>query len=474
MKTIRQQLTRKLLLAVGLLIGAGGVAVYLCARAALQAQFDAALRAKAEALATLTEQKASGVMIDFAEEQMRGFDAGGSDFFELRRADGSTVERSPSLRDAHLPLRHGTPEAPMFWNLKLPEGKPARAIEIKFRPQPDGLPKGVAPTDAILVIASVRRDLDRTLATLQLVLAGCGLALLAGTGLVVPRLLRRELTPLQRLAEHAARIDATSLSTRFPTADLPGELAPITTRLNELLARLEESFERERRFTSDVAHEFRTPIAELRSLAELVIKLPDTRAADTDHEVLAIALHLESVLIRLLALARGERNELPGKCERVTLAPLVEDVCRRLQRQAGARELAFHWRAPADAEITSDPVLLRSILTNLVDNAVEYTPRGGAVDLEASVNHGRFKVCVVNTVENLEERDLPRLFDRFWRKDTARTNDGHMGLGLPLARTFARAIGCNLTATFASPGQLVLALEEMQTPIQEAKRPGSS
>jgi two-component system sensor histidine kinase QseC len=277
------------------------------------------------------------------------------------------------------------------------------------------------------------------------------------------------MTPLQQLAEHAARIDAASLSTRFPTANLPGELAPITARLNELLARLEESFERERRFSSDVAHEFRTPIAELRSLAELVIKLPDTRAANTDQEVLAIALHLESVLTRLLALARGGRNELPRQRERMPLAPTVEDVCRRFQRQAGARELAFHWRAPADAEITSDPVLLRSILTNLVDNAVEYTPRGGAVDVEATLNHGRFTVRIVNTVENLEERDLSRLFDRFWRKDTARTNDGHTGLGLSLARTFAHALGCELTATFAGPGRLavILAEAERESPIAE-------
>ena len=127
-------------------------------------------------------------------------------------------------------------------------------------------------------MASVRRELDRTLATLQLVLAGSGLLLLAATALVVPRVLRRELKPLQSLAAEAARIDAASLSARFATEGLPGELAPIAARLNELLARLEDSFERERRFSSDVAHEFRTPVAELRSLAELAIKLPDTRA----------------------------------------------------------------------------------------------------------------------------------------------------------------------------------------------------
>ena len=132
-----------------------------------------------------------------------------------------------------------------------------------------------------------------------------------------------------------------TLSARFATEGLPGELAPIAARLNELLARLEDSFERERRFSSDVAHEFRTPVAELRSLAELAIKLPDTRAADADHETLAIALHLESILTHLLALARGEAGGLPVQRERVELAALLQNVCDPFREKARARELDF-------------------------------------------------------------------------------------------------------------------------------------
>lgn len=466
MTTIRQQLTRKLLLAVGLLIGGGGVAVYLSARAALQAQFDVALSAKAQALIALIEQKASGIKTDFTDEQMRSFETNGSDSFELWMPDGSAVKRSPSLRDAHLPFRHGTLEAPAFWNVTLPEAAPARAIGIRFRPQPG---KGVVPSDAILVMASVRRDLDRTLATLQLVLAGCGLLLLAGTALVVPRLLRRELAPLQQLAAAAARIDAASLSTRFPDANLPGELAPITARLNELLARLENSFERERRFSSDVAHEFRTPVAELRSLAELAIKLPDTRTAETDHDFRAIALHLESILTRLLTLARGEQAGLPVQRERVVLAPLVQNVVEKFRAKAATRQLALSCQAPGDAAAQTDPVLLRSILTNLVDNAVEYAPSGGSVEVEAGASHGRFTLRVSNTVRDFDERDLPLLFQPFWRKDAARTADGHAGLGLALARTFARALGCELTATLAEPARLTLTLTELEPAPQRER-----
>jgi len=458
MITIRQQLTRKLLITVGLLIAVSGVAVYACTRAALRAQFDSALHTKAQALTTLTEQKRGKVKIDFSDKQMPSFERGGADFFEVWLANGTPVERSPSLGEAHLPLHYRSQASPAFWNLTLSNGMIVRAIGFEFRPTVDDPKPEAMATDAILVVASNRRNLDRTLFTLALVLTGGGLLSLAATGLVVPRVLRRELSPLQHLAEHAARIDAASLSARFPSGDLPGELAPITVRLNELLARLEDSFERERRFSSDVAHEFRTPIAELRSLAELAIKLPDARLPNADHEILAIALHLESILTRLQTLARGERNQVSTERERVALSPLVEDICQKVQTKAAARRLAFEWQVPSNGEISSDPILLRSIVTNLVDNAVEYTPSGGTVNLKASAEADQFTVQVTNSVDDIGEADLPHLFDRFWRKDSARTNNGHTGLGLSLSRTFAHALGCELTASFIAPGRLALTL----------------
>ena len=468
MNTIRQQLTRKLLLTVGLLLAAGGLGVYVCARTALLAQFDAALRAKAEAIATLTEQKGGHLQIEFADEHMHGFDAGGSDFFELWQADETPVERSRTLQGAHLPLRRGPPEVPLIWNVTLPGGRAGRAVGLEFRAQPaDEKPEAAGPAGAILVVASLRHDLDRTLVTLQLVLAGGGVLLLAATALIVPRVLRRELTPLQRLADEAAQIDAASLSARFPVEGLPGELTPITARLNELLARLEDSFERERRFSSDVAHEFRTPVAELRSLAELAIKLPDARAENADHETLAIALQLESMLKHLLALARGEQGALAVERQRTALTPLVQDVCAGFRAKAAARQLVLNCCAEAAGEINTDPGLLRSILTNLVDNAVAYSPPGGSVEVQAAMQDDRFTVRVVNAVEHLDERDLPRLFERFWRKDAARSSDGHTGLGLALARVFAQSLGCELTAQFMAPKRLALTLAQVKQPISK-------
>jgi len=266
--------------------------------------------------------------------------------------------------------------------------------------------------------------------------------------------LRRELAPLDALAEQATHINADSLATRFPTNSLPGELTPISSRLNDLLARLEQSFERERRFSADLAHELRTPIAELRTLAEVALKWPETREAATDREALAIAMQMEGVVTRLLAVLRNEHAQLPLLTERVHLAPLLESVWRPFAERATNKQLKVTRAVPDGAEVETDPVLLRSILTNLVDNAMEYTPRGGAVRIEAEAETTQFTLQVTNTCDDLTAQDVSHFSERFWRKDSARSDRHHSGLGLSLVKAFSGRLGLRLEARLVDPSTL--------------------
>src|SRR5260221_11495301 len=164
MKTIRQQLTRKLLLTLGLLFVLGGLGIYYCVRVALLAQFDAALRAKAQAIASVIEQKGDRLNIEFSDEYMRGFGKGGRDYYEFWRDGEQSVERSESLGDAHLERRHGTLNTPLFWNLTLAHGRDGRAIGLKFQPHFEEDKKNrSAPIEVILEVASKRRNLAETL-----------------------------------------------------------------------------------------------------------------------------------------------------------------------------------------------------------------------------------------------------------------------------------------------------------------------
>jgi len=458
MRTIRRQLTWKLLLAFTLPLIIGGIAVFFSTRAALLEQFDTMLRTRALAIVTVTRQSGGRVDVEVTDSFMRGSDEEDAPgFFQMWHMDGTILKRSVSAPAAGLPSLFGTPDKPKFWNVTLPSGSAGRAIGLKFTPQisKEEHPPSV-PNEVILVVASNREELNETLTTLAFALLGCGAGLLAVTVVIVPRLLRRELAPLDALAEQATHINADSLATRFPTISLPGELTPISSRLNDLLARLEQSFERERRFSADLAHELRTPIAELRALAEVALKWPETREAATDREALAIAMQMEGVVTRLLALLRNEHAQLPVLTECVHLAPLIEGVWRPFTERAAGKQLKVTRTVSDGAEVETDPVLLRSILTNLLDNAVEYTPRGGTVRVEAKAETTQFTLQVTNTCDDLTADDVSHFSERFWRKDNARSNSKHSGLGLSLVKAFSERLGLQFKARLVDPSTLTI------------------
>lgn len=460
MKSIRRQLTRELVLVLALLLGVGLVAIYVAIWQMLVASFDATLHAQALAVSALTESEAGRVQFDFSNDFLHEFGAEHPrSYFELRDSAGGDLKGSPSLRGNHLPFRtEGTPDRPIYWNLILPNGRKARAVSFSFSPKPADDRSGSATAPLVrLVVAADSHGLNENLGGMFAAVAGGGGLLLLAVILAIPHLLKRGLVPLNQLGEQVARIDATSLAVRFPTVDLSAELQPIANRLNDLLARLEVSFERERRFSADLAHEFRTPVAELRSLAECSLKWPDTRDAAADRDFLAIAAHMEMLITSMLTLARGECGSLVASLAPVEFGQLVTQSWQQFAERAATRQLRVSLGLTND-KVTADPVLLRSILSNLFDNAVAYAPAGTELRISGRKTARGYEMQIANSAAGLVATDLPLLFDRFWRKESSRSGDEHSGLGLSLARTFANAMGWQITAELDAQGWLIFTL----------------
>ncbi len=459
MKSIRRRLTLTLLPGFALLLLASSSAIYYSTRAALLGEFDAGLRAKALTIMSLTEQGQDGIQAELPETFFRDSNNDGSpQFYELWQTDGKIRARSASLKDTDLPRQFGSPSAPMFWDLSLPGHSAGRAIGLKFSPKvEDDTAKRSAPLEAIVVVAADRRSLDATLNTLATVLVVAGLLTICITVPVVNFSLRRGHAPLGHLSQQAAAISADSLQTRFPADGIPDELQPITARLNDLLGRLEESFARERRFSADLAHELRTPLAELRSHAEVELAWPEGGESEKHRETLEIALQMEAMVTRLLDLARCENGKISLQNESVSVASLVEEVWRPLAGKAKGKGLAVNFTVATDARLQTDRALFRSILVNLFSNAVEYAPPGGRVKIAWRGEAAEFTVN--NTVGDLTAADVPHLFERLWRKDKSRSGNEHCGLGLALSREFAALLGFNLTARLSGEKMLTLSLE---------------
>ncbi|MCI0641127.1 MAG: ATP-binding protein [Gemmataceae bacterium] len=441
MKSIRRHLLMSLLVGLTLVLSAGSVALYLRARAILTSEFDRAQRAEAALLVAQTEDDSEKVQLDLVDLTLPEYDHDA--YYQLRVPDGQTVARSPSLGFDDLPAREG--------DLVLPNGRPGRAIVVQFVPMPaeEDQPPNPHPPTVTLVVARDRAGLDRTLAGIGAGLLLVGAVVLVATALIVTLAVRRGLAPLDAVGQQAATIRASTLRTRFATSAMPAELRPIAERLNDLLARLDEAFQRERRVTADIAHELRTPIAELRTLAEVGVKWPEEAAFQ---DALQIAQRMETLVTGLLALARHDAGHEVVAREPVALRTLVDEVWSPLAERARSRQLDV--AIDVTGQWQTDPTLLRMIIGNLIGNAVEYASERGRIRVAG--NESRLDIS--NTTDQLTREDLPHLFERFWRKDAARTHDGHSGLGLTLARAATAALGLELSAEMPDAATLRISL----------------
>lgn len=462
MRSIRRQLTLGVLAALALALGGLGAATYWALRDSIYDQFDDGLRVKALFIVTATQQRNNQIKVEFSDGFLREFDYDvAKDFFQVFDEHGASLTRSDSLWGRDLQLRTGTLEAPVYWDLELPNGKPGRAIGIEFAPDQKNRRGLRKETDMVarVVVASDRSYIVGLLGKLNMTFAIAGVATIGVILLAVPLVLRRGLKPLSALAEQTSRIDADSLTERFPVENLPAELKPIAGRLNDLLARLGSSFDRERRFSANLAHELRTPLAELRSQAELALKWPEERTAESDKAVLEIAMQMEALVARMLELARAEQTRIAIERETVELGSLVEGVLEPLAETIRRRGLNVARLISPSMMLSTDAVLMRSIITNLLENAVNYGCAGGRIEVEAELVEATFVIRVKNPTDNLQPADVPRLFERFWRKDSSRTGGGaHAGLGLALSQSVAEQLGYVLTASLESNGVLTMTL----------------
>ena len=173
---------------------------------------------------------------------------------------------------------------------------------------------------------------------------------------------------------------------------MPVELRPICVRLNELLARLDQAFERERRFSGDVAHELRTPIAELRSLSEVALKWPAGDPATTAafQDALAVARQMECIVTSLLAITRCEAGKQTVVYDWVEVEPLIRELWQFQAENAVRKNLTTVVEIAPGSRLQTDPAMLGSILNNLLSNAVEYTAPDGSIRICFTEKSGRF------------------------------------------------------------------------------------
>ena len=434
-----------LVLAAGFAVLTAGAGLYMESFLSDQAtgEFDTALMAKAQALASLTEMEGGEVAFDYEPKLMPEFERSERpDYFQFFFPKDKTF-RSRRLDDSNLPRGDAR-----ILDVRLPDGRAGRMVRLTYVPKTDdeeedepGAPVVPATVGGaagapkvILAVARGRGHLDAILAKTRLTIFGAGgvAALLAV--FLVWRALVSGFRPIEQIAAQVEALDAENLGARVELPHVPRELAPIVQQLNALLDRLESSCPRERRFTANVAHELRTPIAELRSLADVGAKWPDDKASIVRFfdDVNDIAGRMEGRIADLLLLARCHAG-----VEKVSSSPtnLKDVVASTWSRLSPGRRLEI--AIPEDLVVESDPGKLEIILSNLLGNAASYSNSDGEIRCAAERNGTRFRLDVTNSADRLSPAELQNLAEPFWRKDEARSAEEHAGLGLSVVTALA-------------------------------------
>ena len=456
-RSLQGRLLGGVLVASVLVMLVAGLAVYLVVRVVLHSEFDAALAGKLRALAALVEEDAGRVDFEFDIRVMPEFDLGDSpEYAELCSADGPTLWRSPSLQDGHLLAAPRIGHHVAFRTLTLPDGRSGRQATLVFHPRYESGPAASSSQlEVTLAVARATADLDHALQRVTTLLVAVGFTAVITQALVLTWFVRRGLRPLHTLARRIGELDESDLDARLELDVAPAEVLPVAQRLNVLLEKLHAAFSRERAFSADVAHELRTPLAGVRATCEVTLarSRPPEEYRHALEQTLEIAKRAHSMVETLLALARLEAHETPLTIAVFDLPPLLEHEWAPLAARAAARGLHIRWHLPPTLQVRTDRDRLQQILANLLDNAVSHADPDTWIDVSLHAERDTAVLTLANPACRLTDEDAARVFDRFWRADTARSDTGlHCGLGLALVQRLVDLLGGTPAASLASPG----------------------
>ena len=433
-------LRRRLALALLLSVGAVLVAMFLVLDhwidREIYQRMDHTLLERARTVSNTLQERDLAQL----ERLMPEYDPDGhTEFFTVYDAAGHALLHSSSSGGIGLPAGPAARGTPRYYDVVLPDGHAGRALASRF-PGPVAAPTRHGQPARLLVVATEREGWDRTERRIHFtLLGGVALALLAvvGLGLLV---LQRAFAVLRRAGDTVAALPADAPPQPIG-ADFPAELRPFAAALDTGLQRLYASAERERRFARDVAHELRTPLAEMRAVAEAALAEGTPEAArDGLRAAVAANERMRRSVDTLLQLSRLESGLEAPALDPLDLAALLADLCGALHASATAHGVALACTGAPAAWVRSDYGIVERIVSNLLRNAIEYAPAGSRVECRVDCADGQCRLAVVNAAPELQAEDLRQFGRRFWRKQSEGGTAHHAGLGLALAFGLAQAM----------------------------------
>ncbi len=469
MNSIKARLITTLLLSLGVLWIISSACLYYYTKRSLYKSLDSELQLVAKDAILLTRNLPHQLLRRLRDRTSQ-FDEKGDFFFQSWTTDGQERRLSKSWGKLQLTNPKNFTKEGVYGYQKLPDGRKLRTLSLlQERPHnlarygalikhehdhehihPDnsihGHPHTHSPPEPSnnlpfnppqlhVIIAHNTAGVESTLSKLLFGIFASSLAGALTTTIVMHYAVKKGLKPLIKLTDQLGAIDSKNLTMRLDNKTIPDELSGVSVKMNELLDRLEESFERERRFGSNLAHELRTPTAEIQALAELGIKWPDQFGSDDLKTIISSAKRMETTMYALLDLTRLEETSVTNQNESISVKSYVDKHLTAYAAKITDKNLTIVNRIPEDANFMTNPALYDIILHNLVSNAVSHAPTGDQIEIDWNILDD--ELAFTNTAPHLDKADMDSIFERFWRKGNATASNQHLGLGLRLAKACA-------------------------------------
>jgi heavy metal sensor kinase len=367
----------------------------------------------------------------------------GSSLIQVLDENGEFIYRSPRLEALQLQVTY--PQKKKFMTVK-PGGEPMRLYAIQ------------ATSEGRTFTIQVAEDMDDYLEALQryrlLLFTGIPVLLLAAT-IGGHWMSRRALAPVDEITAAAQKISPTDLTGRVQLPGTRDELDRLAETLNAMLQRIGSAFEQMKQFTADASHDLRTPISVIRTRAEITLRKPrnEEQYREALNEIVAETARLSDLIDDLLLLARADVGAEGLKVKRVDLCDIARRASAEGKTLAESRDVQWSQTFPnSSLWVSGDADALRRLFLILIDNAIKYTPERGAVSMRVGNSDGKACVEVSDTGIGIAEADVPHIFERFYRADSARSRDsGGFGLGLSIGNWIAKAHHAEITVE-STPG----------------------
>lgn len=367
-------------------------------------------------------------------------------FLQIVDLEGRVVARSANLGTANLPIRPATlarlqADERVFESLHDFAGEPVRLLSAPIR---------VGTVRYGVQVGGSLDDANAVLREARLLLLAMAVAILVAVVLTGDMLARTVLGPIDRIVRRAQTIGQSGLSTRLPHPGSTDEMGRLVETLNDMLGRIEQGFEAQRRFTADASHELRSPLSRLRAELEVTLRRP--REVGEYEQALGSCLgeveRLSRLTEELLMLARLDAGQREEARIRTPLGPIINDAVERLTPAAVGRGIRLVVETVPDAEVTVVPAAAGLVVTNVLDNAVKFSPPGGEVRIAVSSEGLAAVVAVSDSGPGVPVDEIPRLFERFYRGAASRASDAPgIGLGLSICQALLEQQGGGISMT---------------------------